>query len=195
MYCFLCSFSEIKFNLTLSEKNQSLYPLFHTFFLRLYKTDLKVKFVTNTTKESKRVLQERLLKIGFDIREEQVFTSLTAARNLIDKRKLSPLLLVDDKALEDFEGMEHYKDHYKICLVMPELSWASDGSFNFHRATIMDSFSCIPFLRQFGLNFCMRHFINIMLKYLHLRSRNVRFGSYRLGIETFGGKLHQKRTP
>ena len=63
--------------------------------------------MTNTTKESKKVLLARLLNIGFDIREDQVFTSLTAARNLIDKRKLSPLLLVDDKALEDFEGMKH----------------------------------------------------------------------------------------
>lgn len=72
---------------------------------RLCKTDLKVKFVTNTTKESKRVLLERLHKIGFNIKKEQVFTSLTAARNLIDRRRLSPLLLVDDKALEEFQGV------------------------------------------------------------------------------------------
>ena len=62
--------------------------------------------MTNTTKESKRVLLERLHKIGFSIKEEQVFTSLTAARILIDRRRLSPLLLVDDKALEEFQGMQ-----------------------------------------------------------------------------------------
>ena len=68
------------------------------------KTDLKVKFVTNLTKESKRAVLGKLHKIGFNLNSDQVFTSTTAARNLIDKRKLSPLLLIDDKTLEEFEG-------------------------------------------------------------------------------------------
>ena len=64
-----------------------------------------MKFVTNLTKESKRAVLEKLHAIGFNIKENQVFTSTTAARNLIDRRKLSPLLLVDDKTMEEFEGL------------------------------------------------------------------------------------------
>lgn len=72
---------------------------------RLKQAHLKVKFVTNTTKESRSLLLDRLTKIGFDIKSEEVFTSLTAARKLIDSRDLSPLMLLDEKALEDFKGV------------------------------------------------------------------------------------------
>ncbi|XP_052804569.1 haloacid dehalogenase-like hydrolase domain-containing protein 2 [Mya arenaria] len=72
---------------------------------RLREKKTRVKFVTNTTKESKRVLLDRLHHIGFQVTADEVFTSLTAARNLVASRGLSPLLLVDDKALEDFKGL------------------------------------------------------------------------------------------
>ncbi|WAR05898.1 LOW QUALITY PROTEIN: HDHD2-like protein, partial [Mya arenaria] len=48
----------------------------------------RVKFVTNTTKESKRVLLDRLHHIGFQVTADEVFTSLTAARNLVASRGL-----------------------------------------------------------------------------------------------------------
>ena len=41
--------------------------------------------------------------------------------------------------------------HHEACLVMPN-SYPSDGIFNLHRRTIMDSFSCIFFLRQLHLD-------------------------------------------
>lgn len=72
---------------------------------RLRQSRVKVKFVTNTTKESKRVLVNRLLSLGFDIKADEIFTSLTAAHVLLEHRKVRPLLLVDEKALEDFQGI------------------------------------------------------------------------------------------
>ena len=71
---------------------------------RLRSAPVAVKFVTNTTKECKRNLLERLRKLNFDIQEQEIFTSLTAARNLLEQRKVRPLLLVEDSALEDFSG-------------------------------------------------------------------------------------------
>ena len=41
--------------------------------------------------------------------------------------------------------------HHEACQVMPN-SYPSDGIFNLHRRTIMDSFSCIFFLRQLHLS-------------------------------------------
>ncbi|KAK3095016.1 hypothetical protein FSP39_009178 [Pinctada imbricata] len=73
---------------------------------RLRKTNLNVKFVTNTTKESGRCLLERLNRIGFNIKQSEIFTSLTAASSLICRRQLRPLLLVDNKAKEEFVGIE-----------------------------------------------------------------------------------------
>ena len=41
--------------------------------------------------------------------------------------------------------------HHEACRVMPN-SYPSDGIFNLHRRTIMDSVSCILFLRQLHLD-------------------------------------------
>lgn len=68
-----------------------------------------VRFVTNTTKESKQDLLERLKKLEFDISEDEIFTSLTAARNLVEQKQVRPMLLVDDRALPDFTG-ERYSE-------------------------------------------------------------------------------------
>ncbi|KAK7791161.1 hypothetical protein R5R35_013328 [Gryllus longicercus] len=69
---------------------------------RLRSTNLNIKFVTNTTKESRQVLYDRLLKLGFEINKDEIWSSLWAARDLLANRKLSPYLMVSDDALEDF---------------------------------------------------------------------------------------------
>lgn len=56
--------------------------------------NLKVKFVTNTTKESKRVLHNRLVNLGFNVSKNDILSSLGACRNLIEKNKLKPMLMV-----------------------------------------------------------------------------------------------------
>ncbi|KAI1280471.1 Haloacid dehalogenase-like hydrolase domain-containing protein 2 [Halotydeus destructor] len=71
---------------------------------RLRSANLAVRFATNTTKESQRLLHQRLTRLGFDIKPSEIFTSLTAARDLLVERCLKPYLLVDDAAIEDFEG-------------------------------------------------------------------------------------------
>ena len=50
--------------------------------------------------------------------------------------------------------------HYEACRVMPK----SDGIFNLHRRTIIDSISCILFFRQLYLDLNMCCFINFTLK-------------------------------
>ncbi|XP_029921266.1 haloacid dehalogenase-like hydrolase domain-containing protein 2 [Myripristis murdjan] len=73
---------------------------------RLRQASVAVKFVTNTTKECKRNLLERLQGLNFDLQEREIFTSLSAARRLLEQKQHRPLLLVDDRALEDFTGMD-----------------------------------------------------------------------------------------
>lgn len=75
-------------------------------FRRLRETGVALRFVTNTTKESKETLLRRLTGIGFDIKAEEVFTSLTAARRLVDQRNLRPMLLLQQDAIEDFKGVD-----------------------------------------------------------------------------------------
>lgn len=87
---------------------------------RLRETNVKIKFVTNTTKESKRVLHERLKRIGFGIDIEEIFTSLTAARQLIDQRNLRPYMLVTDAAKEDFSGVSCENENAVLVGLAPE---------------------------------------------------------------------------
>ncbi|XP_070547109.1 haloacid dehalogenase-like hydrolase domain-containing protein 2 [Ptychodera flava] len=77
---------------------------------RLRKTNLSLRFVTNTTKECKAMLHGRLESLGFDIKEDEIFTSLTAAKTLVEKQNLRPLLLLQDTAMKDFEGRYSYHD-------------------------------------------------------------------------------------
>ncbi|XP_013408595.1 haloacid dehalogenase-like hydrolase domain-containing protein 2 [Lingula anatina] len=72
---------------------------------RLKSSGVKVRYVTNTTKEPKRLLHNRLTQLGFAIQLEEIFTSLTAARNLVEARKIRPLCFLEDEAKEDFEGI------------------------------------------------------------------------------------------
>lgn len=64
----------------------------------------RVRFVTNTTKESKAHLHASLSSLGFQIDQSEIFTSLTAARSLIEREKLRPMLFLEPEALEDFDG-------------------------------------------------------------------------------------------
>lgn len=72
---------------------------------KLKNVGVKVKFVTNTTKEPLQLLHERLQKLGFHIEKNDIFTSLTAARKLVEHQKVRPLLLLEKSAKEDFKGI------------------------------------------------------------------------------------------
>jgi len=72
--------------------------------VRLRSSGIRLKFVTNTTKESLRLVHEKLVNLGFDIDREEIFTSLTAARRFIEARGYRPFLLMEESAKEDFKG-------------------------------------------------------------------------------------------
>ncbi|XP_059159275.1 haloacid dehalogenase-like hydrolase domain-containing protein 2 isoform X2 [Physella acuta] len=82
--------------------------------------NLHIKFVTNTTKESKNFLLNRLNKIGFSVTGDQVYTSLSAARKLIDDKKLRPFFMIDKNALEDFEGVPTHDPNAVLIGLAPE---------------------------------------------------------------------------
>uniref|UniRef100_A0A3Q2IBZ8 Haloacid dehalogenase-like hydrolase domain-containing protein 2 n=2 Tax=Equus TaxID=9789 RepID=A0A3Q2IBZ8_HORSE len=87
---------------------------------RLRSASVVVRFVTNTTKESKRDLLERLKKLEFDISEDEIFTSLTAARSLVEQKQVRPMLLVDDRALPDFNGIQTSDPNAVVVGLAPE---------------------------------------------------------------------------
>ncbi|KAI8363990.1 haloacid dehalogenase-like hydrolase domain-containing 2 [Choanephora cucurbitarum] len=73
---------------------------------RLKKSQIPFRFATNTTKVSSKKLVEKLTKLGFDVKEKEVFTSLSACRNLLETQQLRPLLLMEDEALDEFNHID-----------------------------------------------------------------------------------------
>lgn len=72
--------------------------------------DVTLRFVTNTTKESKDTLLARLTRIGFtSIKKNDMFTSLSAAVEYVRSNRLQPFYLLTDDAKKDFIDGDH--DH------------------------------------------------------------------------------------
>jgi HAD superfamily hydrolase (TIGR01458 family) len=62
-----------------------------------------VRFLTNTTRSTRRTLVGRLKRLGLAIEESEVFSAPQAARQLLQQRGLRPLLLVHPDLLPEFE--------------------------------------------------------------------------------------------
>lgn len=69
--------------------------------------NINVRFVTNTTKESKETLLNRLKNCGFDnICKNDIFTSLSAAEHYVKTNQLKPYYLLTDDAQKDFSEID-----------------------------------------------------------------------------------------
>ncbi|XP_055873339.1 haloacid dehalogenase-like hydrolase domain-containing protein 2 isoform X3 [Biomphalaria glabrata] len=84
------------------------------------RSEIQIKFVTNTTKESKCFLLNRLTQIGFKVQESEIYSSLSAARKLIDEKQLRPFFLIDKRALEDFEGVPTHDPNAVVVGLAPD---------------------------------------------------------------------------
>ncbi|OQV18064.1 Haloacid dehalogenase-like hydrolase domain-containing protein 2 [Hypsibius exemplaris] len=87
---------------------------------RLRQSGIPLRFVTNTTKESKRLIHQRLLNMGFHIKIDEIFTSLTAARKILEAKKWRPWFIVSDEAMEDFDGLPTENPNAVVIGLAPE---------------------------------------------------------------------------
>ncbi|RHZ63726.1 hypothetical protein Glove_328g25 [Diversispora epigaea] len=72
---------------------------------KLRQAEIPFRFCTNTTKESSSNILNKLTNMGFEINKNELFTSLTASRNLVLSSGLRPMLFLEESALEDFQGV------------------------------------------------------------------------------------------
>ena len=91
------------------------------FICRLREAGLPLRFITNITKESKLSLHARLGRIGFDVRLDEIFTSLTVARKLVERESLRPLLFLEEAAREDFVGVSTEQPNAVVVGLAPSL--------------------------------------------------------------------------
>jgi HAD superfamily hydrolase (TIGR01458 family) len=64
-----------------------------------------LRFITNTSRRSRRVLCRDLQRLGFPAQEPDVFTAPLAIRRRLEQAQLEPLLLIDPALAEDFAGL------------------------------------------------------------------------------------------
>ncbi|XP_075145270.1 haloacid dehalogenase-like hydrolase domain-containing protein 2 [Haematobia irritans] len=76
---------------------------------RLRESGILIKFVTNTTKESRQTLLNRLRDIGFKLEKEEIHSSLSAAVEYVKREKLNPFYLVSKDARTDFPENDDQK--------------------------------------------------------------------------------------
>lgn len=81
---------------------------------RLRDSRVSVKFVTNTTKDSKKTLHQRLTKIGFKLEPSEIYSSLSAAASFVTNEKLNPFYLLTDDARQDFPEEDKNRAHDSV---------------------------------------------------------------------------------
>ncbi len=64
----------------------------------------KLRYLTNTTRSTRRTLVDRLRRLGLSIQETEVFSAPQAAVQLLKQRDLRPLLLVHPDLLPEFDA-------------------------------------------------------------------------------------------
>jgi len=62
--------------------------------------------VTNSSKESVASLFTRLVGLGVNLSPGDLFTSLTATKQYVLRRKCRPMLFLEENAQQDFKGMK-----------------------------------------------------------------------------------------
>jgi len=72
---------------------------------KLHRAGLPLRFVTNTTRKTKRALLERLTKLGLDMSADELFTPAQAARDWLKAHGCSPVLVVHPNLTKEFEDI------------------------------------------------------------------------------------------
>ena len=72
---------------------------------RLRQAGLPVRFVTNSTRKSKRLILEQLSAMGLEINKDEVFTPAAAACDILVDKQLAPHLLIHPALAEDFSDI------------------------------------------------------------------------------------------
>lgn len=78
---------------------------------------LSVRFVTNTTSISRRLMAAKLQRLGFQVEVGELFCPARAAKAWLLREGASAALFVPEPALEDFEGVPHNDDRPDVVVI------------------------------------------------------------------------------
>ncbi len=73
--------------------------------LRKLRKKFQIRFITNTTRKPKRKVVDKLRSMGFEIREEEIFTALGATAEYLRKKKAKAYFLLTEEAMEEVKDL------------------------------------------------------------------------------------------
>lgn len=127
---------------------------------RLRQTKVKIRFLTNTTKESTSCLYNRLVSLGFKLSREEIFSSLSAAESILKKNKWKPFLIIAP------EAMEHFTDFTLKPGQMPDAVFVGLAPTEFYYEKLNEAFKLVVLHVVFG-GLELVFFLVILLKVYH----------------------------
>lgn len=71
----------------------------------LQRAEVPFRFVTNTSRTSRRMLHDALLRMGVTVPMDHIFTAPLSVRRYLEHQGLRPFLLVHPNLLEEFAGL------------------------------------------------------------------------------------------
>ncbi len=75
----------------------------------------RVRFLSNTSRKPPKMLLQKLISMGFDVQEEELFTALSAAKLFLKNEKAKAFVVATDEAREYFMDLEGDERYVLIC--------------------------------------------------------------------------------
>ena len=82
--------------------------------LEKIKKRFNVRFLTNTTRKTPKMVLENLLNMGFEVEESELFTALKATKEYVKKNNGFVYTILTDAAKEYFKEIESSKPNYVV---------------------------------------------------------------------------------
>ncbi len=74
----------------------------------------KLRFITNTTTKPKQILYRKLKLMGFDLKQEEIFSALDATKDFLREKNAGAYLLLTDIAKKEFEEFKDLPVRYVV---------------------------------------------------------------------------------
>ncbi len=82
--------------------------------IRILKNRYKVAFITNTTTKTKKMIADKLVKMGFEIDENEIFSALEAVKQFLMSKKEGAFLLLKEEVKSEFKEIPSHPVKYVV---------------------------------------------------------------------------------
>ena len=82
--------------------------------LKKLKKRFTVRFITNTTTKPRKLVYQKLKNMGFEVKEEEIFSALEATKQFLKEKDSGAFMILTDEALEDMKEIKREPVRYVV---------------------------------------------------------------------------------